>query len=58
MLPNKKTIIFSGYFDGVSYKVKKKDIASIGIINPKIAKKIGLKKHQAFYAELNWDNQL
>lgn len=46
---------FSGYFDGVSYKVKKKDIASIGIVNPKLAKQIGLKKHQAFYAELNWD---
>lgn len=46
---------FSGYFDGVTYKVKKKDIASIGIVNPKLSKQIGLKKHQAFYAELNWD---
>ena len=50
-----KTNDFSGYFDGVTYKIKKKDIASIGIVNPKIAKQIGLKKHQAFYAELNWD---
>ncbi len=54
-LVKQKSNDFSGYFDGVTYKVKKKDIASIGIVNPKIAKQIGLKKQQAFYAELNWD---
>ncbi len=54
-LTKQKANDFSGYFDSVTYKVKKKDIATIGIVNPKIAKQIGLKKQQAFYAELNWE---
>jgi phenylalanyl-tRNA synthetase beta chain len=45
----------SSMFDGISFLMKKIEIANIGIVQPKIAKKIGLKK-DAFYAEINWDN--
>ncbi|MGB1294053.1 MAG: phenylalanine--tRNA ligase subunit beta [Flavobacteriales bacterium] len=50
-----KDVDFSGFLDGVSYKVKKQEIARIGIVSPKVNKATGLKKGECFYAELHWD---
>lgn len=50
-----KELKHSAALDGIVLKHKKTNIASIMIVNPKVAKACGLKK-EAFYGEIYWDN--
>ncbi len=47
-----KADIFS---EGLHYKIAKKEIVSLGVVNQKILKHFDIKQ-QVLYAEFNWDN--